>query len=732
MLEALPALVLVVAAAFVPGWLIMRQFAVAGRLTLPLGFAALTLGVALMGWVALVLAEFGWYSLGRLAVVWIVLVVALAALDLRRRRTGRFPVGTAAPAAVASPVFPALPRWVESLFLAAWFVAALWLFFRPHETVTGAADAGVYVNLGASIDRQGSILIQDDLLGALDPALYPGLLRPLPDNPVAPYYLVPGFYLIGEPAGEITPQFYPLHPVWQAVAYGLGAMPERLASGDSSAGVLRGVRAELLLTGLWALLGSLAIYLLVRSFAGWETAALALVGLSLTAIQVWFARYPTTEMLTQYLLWAGLLGLSLWLGGDGPARLWALLGGVGLGQVFLVRVDMLVLLPVVGLLVVVLWLARPRLVDRVALAWFTFPFAALVAHSFIHAWWQSRPYFVIHSGLGLRLLQVNWAIPVVALLAGLVGLWLLWRFGPALAGAGFGRYRRPALLALIGVALAFALYGWFVRPVVGQTVLRPDAYSGETLPLTDFENWPRLGWYLSPLGIGLGVAGLCVLIWQMNRRVALVLAVGGLFAALYLWSLRANPHQIYAMRRYVPVVVPLFIIGGATFIGWLARDRSRVWQAAAGLLAVAWLVGLGWSARGFVSQVDYAGLTGQLQELSERFEPGSVLLFNDPAPIGQGDFFGTPLKFLFGHDVYTVRDLSAVADVDLVEAIEIWQNSGRAVYWIGDSAWPAEQGFLLSGDQAVLSSRHLEQSYLYKPQVVLDDEWVLSYARLER
>jgi hypothetical protein len=726
------ALVLIVVAALLPGRLIVRQFAGAARPTLLLAFAALTLGVAALGWAALVLAELGRFSLVTLAVTWLVLVAALAALDLWRRRSGRFPAAVAA--ALPGPaLFPALPGWVEALFLAAWLVAALWLFFRPHETVTGAADAGVYVNLAASIDREGGILIQDETLAGLDPALYDGLLRPQPDNPVAPHYLVPGFYVIGQPRGEITPQFYPLHPVWQAVAYGLAAAPERLTAGDNAAGIAAGANAALLLTGLWTTLGSLAIYLLVRLYAGWETAALALLGLSLTAVQVWFARYPTTEMLTQYLLWTGLLALALWLSGEGPSRLWALLAGVSLGQVFLVRVDMLVLLPVIGLMVVVLALTGRRLLpDRLSLVWFVVPFTLLVAHSFIHAWWQSRPYFVVHSGLGLRLLQVNWAIPLVAAAAGGLGLWLLWRYGAALGDRATGPARRYALLALIGVTVAFVVYGWFVRPVVGQTILRPDAYSGETIPLTDYQNWPRLGWYLSPLGLALGVAGICVLIWRMDRRVALMLAVGGLFSVLYLWNLRANPHHIYAMRRYVPVVLPFFIVGGATFIGWLARRRGRVWSVAAGLLALLWLGGLGWSARGFVSQVDYAGLTDQLVAFNETLTPRSVLLFNDSAPIGQGDFFGTPLKFLFGHDVFTVRDLSAVADQDLVAAIDFWQNSGRAVYWFGDPTWPQAQGFRADGNQVTLSSRHLEQSYLTKPQAVLNDEWVLSYASLER
>ena len=41
------------AAGFVPGWLVVRQFD-RSRLSLPAAFAALTLGLAALGWVALI------------------------------------------------------------------------------------------------------------------------------------------------------------------------------------------------------------------------------------------------------------------------------------------------------------------------------------------------------------------------------------------------------------------------------------------------------------------------------------------------------------------------------------------------------------------------------------------------------------------------------------------------------------------------------------------------------
>ena len=708
-------------AALVPGWLVVRQFG-RGRPSLPLAFAALSLGLAVLGWAALLLAEVGLFSMGRLALVWLLLVGALVALDLWRVKTDRRPPSADRHPPSATRYLPLatnpLPR-PELAFLAVWAVAAGWLFFRPHEYVLGAADAGVYVSLGASIAHEGRIVITDETLAALDPALMPALLRPLPDDPVAAYYLLPGFYVIGAPPGEITPQFYPLHPVWLAVAYGLA---EATAAPTAEA-----IRAALLLNGLWAALGALAVYFTVRQFVGWQAAALALVALSLTALQVWFARYPTTEMLTQFVLWSGLCGLGHWLGGDGPGKLWALLAGVSLGLVFLVRVDMLVLLPLLALLVFWLLAGGRRAAAAGTLGWFLVPLALLVAHSFAHAWFQSRPYFVVHSGLGLRLLQVNWAIPVVAVLAAVAFLWLL-RRSEARFLAGYARYRRMALGALIGVTLIVAVYGWFVRPAIGAPVARQDFFSGGSVPLTDHENWRRLGWYLSPVGVWLGVAGTCLLIWRANRRMVMVLAVGALFAMLYLWSLQANPHQVYAMRRFVPAAVPFLTVAAAALLGWLVGLR-RPWPVVAVALAVVWLGGLAWSARGFVSQVDHRGLTAQLDALDGAFAPDSVLLFHDAVPIGAGDFFGTPLQFIYGHNAFALRDPDPPG-ADLVRAVEIWHNSGRAVYWIGDPAWLDAHGYEYETNVVTLTSRRLEESYEHKPAAILDDEWVLRIARI--
>ncbi len=105
----------------------------------------------------------------------------------------------------------------------------------------------------------------------------------------------------------------------------------------------RGRRSTLLLTGLWMALGTLAVYLTARDLGGPVVGALALAGLSLSALQVWFGRYPTSEALTQFLLWAGIWSAGRWLEERRPAALWAFVAGCAFGAVFLVRIDSLVL-----------------------------------------------------------------------------------------------------------------------------------------------------------------------------------------------------------------------------------------------------------------------------------------------------------------------------------------------------------------------------------------------------
>jgi hypothetical protein len=667
-------------------------------------FAALSLGLLILGWPALLLAETGRFSAVALGIVWAVLTLGFAAVWLDRRR-----ISTERQARHL-----AVNQW-ELAALGVWLAVAGWLFFRPHEFVIGGADAGVYINLGANIAKTGRILIDDPLLASLDPGQYPAWLRAMPADEAAPYYILPGFYVTGAPRGQIIPQFYPLHPVWQAVGFAFG-----------------GLRLELWMTPLWGVLGCLAVYMMVRWLWGWKVGLLALIGLSMTALQIWFARYPTAEMLTQCLLWTATWALSGWLAGRAPRNFWAALAGLALGAVFLTRIDTYVLL-IVPLLAA--WWLTWRRDWRRGDAWFFATFGVLAAHSLLHGLIVSRPYFWLQiragAGIGRPLLAPLVATLTVALVLGMV---LAYR----------GRQRLPlsrlpglwSALRWIAAAavIALAVYAYFLRPQLAQLHAYPYWYGGGQVSDFDHENLVRLGWYLSPLGLALAALGAAVMVVkELDRRTMFMFGTGLTFSFLFLWHIGANPHQIYAMRRYVPYVLPFCIVMAVYLLQWLYRRRTNRARWLAAGLTMLWLVGILISARGFVRQVDYAGVITQFDRLNAALEPRSVLIFNDPAPVGMGDFLGTPLRFLYGHDVLVLRDPNALDAADFERKVRDWQAQGRGVYWVSVEngyPWPARGLTLSSPQEHALNGVVLEGSYDHKPQKLVDFVWPVTFARV--
>lgn len=705
MMPAPVALLVIVFAACAPGALALRlwrkRFAADPVEFL---FTALTFGLLLIGWSALLLAGLGRFSLPALAGIWLAVVLALAAAAVARR-------------ARPAPVHGGPSNWNawEAAALAVWLAVAAFVYFRPHEFIIGGADAGVYVNLGANISRTGGILIRDPLLGALDEPLRSAFLRAMPPGEAAPYYLLPGLYVTGSPPDLITPQFFHLHPAWQAVGFALG-----------------GLNAELLIAPLWGLLGCLAIYMIARSLWGWRPALLALVALSATALQVWFARYPTAEVLTQYLFWSGGWALGRWLARDEPPGLWACVAGLALGQVFLARADTYALLALPVILVA--WFTLRRGWRRDAL-WFFAPFLLLAAHTLAHGLLITRPYFILSVGAIARpILRLAGQRSAVALLgAALIALAIgaavgLWR-APALRDRVAAQLaaRWPAVLRLAAIlVILLALFAYFIRPQLGELRVSNYWFGGGDVPVLDRENFVRLGWYLTPLGLALGVGGIALLIARdLNRRTAFWLLAGGFFTAVFLWKIGANPHQIYVMRRYVPQALPLFILGAVYFVRWLWSRRPPVGRGLALLLTGGWIAGIVLVSLPFAAQVDYRGLAAQVDDLNAALPSKAVVLFDDPAPVGVADFLGTPLRLLYGRPVFPLRQ-EGVDAAALSHAIARWRRDGYEVVLLQTDAaqlWPLGEAALGPAQTRVLRFAQLENTYDSPPRNILSGEW---------
>jgi len=619
------------------------------------GFLVLMLGLALAMWLGLIFASLGWFSLERLSAA-----LGFAALV-------GFVIGRRHPAAVQR-FTPGLvrPNRVDGALIGL-LVACSVTYFRPHEFVFGAADAGVYVNMGAHIARTGSLLVYDEEVARLDRAAYPGLFREQQPGSGARYYHFPGFYLSDSRPGLVIPQFFALQAVSIAIFTSIG-----------------GVQAGLYATPMWGVLGVAAVYFFARSLFGRRAAFLAAILLGFTPTQNWFARYPTAEVLTQACLFAGLYALSRALARNTPAVGWGILAGLWIGFIFLARIDMILVAVVligalIGLALIREW--------HSGLTAFVITFGLMSIHSVVHAFVLAWPYtWGTYRSVFSALIGDRWPWFMLGAIAALFMVGFMVRAFRRLDSARRARFAKYARASIIVVMIVAAGYTYFIRPYREAPQAVVNWYDASNVVITNHENLVRIGWYVTPLGLAVALGGLCAMCWR-ERSVAirLFVAIGLLSTVVYVANILNNPHQIYAMRRYVPVVIPAIVVWGAYGLAAASRVRDRRVVALAAIAAVGWFGGMLWQSRIIGRQVDDAGALDALVTLDHALEKGSIVLMDDQSVVGLGDVIGTPLRYIFDHPVFVLRAPEALPPGWLAAAVEGWQRQGRQVYLVSDA-----------------------------------------------
>ena len=674
---------------------------------LELGFIVFMLSAGLALCCGLVLAWLGRFSLG-----WLTLILGVVALIswgvvwrrgtfriLRRElvRPGRAEVALLGLLAVLSVIY-----------------------FRPHEFIFGAADAGVYVNMGTHMARSGELLVNDPLIAHLDPAFYPVFFREQPPNTLTRYYYLPGYYVSDSVPGQLIPQFYALQAVSIAILTAIGGVP-----------------LGLMATPLWGLIGIAAVYFLARSLFERRTALLAAVLLGVVVLQIWFARYPTAEVLTQSFLFASLYALGRLLQRHEPQRSWGFAAGLWLGMISLIRIDMIMVLAVLPILLIGLAAAR-RWSSGVTM--FVVTFGVTMALAVVHAAGFAWPYTFNTYSVVTRILMGQNTGPwlVFALLAGVsgaAGLFLGVRWFNRLSESRRQLLMRWTSSALIIGVSATAFYAYFLRPVVEAAPTVPYWYGATEIPITNRENLVRIGWYVTPLGLAVTVVGLCLMMWrERSLSVWVFVTIGLVFTIVYVINILNNPHHIYAMRRYVPVVIPAMMMWGAYGLVVISRVRWRGARWMAGVVLLVWLVGIAWQARVIWRQVDYSGVTAALAQLDRELEPGAIVLFDDQSAVGIGDVVGTPLRFIFEHPVFVLRNPQAVTPEELHALIKDWQQQGYMVYIMSRGGKAATVADTLPLDEMqafTFDAAVLQQTYTEYPNKVVPVQYHLNVAVVE-
>lgn len=669
---------------FLIGYPLYRLLDQVGRtkVSLSLGemlFVSLLLGMLTVGSLGLALLQLGVLTLDNLGLILFFLSAFIAFIYWKQNLH-------LSPSPVSVSTFDAL--------LGILFAAGVLLYFHPFEFVVGGGDAGVYVNLGAAWTGQQAFWLEEPLLTSIPEKVWPALFRAASPGAAVSYIRLPGFYGADLSAGTVIPQFLPLHPLWLAMVH-----------------ALLGLEASLFVTPLWAVLGVMAVALTLKQLFTWKVGVVGGLLLLITPLQIYFARYPTAEPLTQVLIWTSIYALARFEVEREP--LWGWLSGSVFGHLLLTRIDALPLL-----VVPVLWIFFDLLnKNQQAKGWFFLPFGVTFIQALIQAVFLSFPYTLnVLNGVWAMMGQLfnRFWLWGLFLLFGAVFVFLVLRANSQIKRLFVQLLRWVLAVSVLGLA-CFAFFFW---PKMGAVQIAPYWYADSSLPIQNHLNLQRLAWYLSPLGIWLAVGGIVwIILHEPFQHTWALLTVGLLFSVLYVYNIMNNPYHIYAMRRYVPIVVPFFACGMAYFLTaiWSQSIWGRRAAIVLGVLLFSWLL---YNGRAVLTLVEYKGLVEQLDRVSEQLDPASVILFEDEVPVGSGSTFGTPLQYVYGFTAFDLQE-SQIEDESLSQLIRDWQEEGYTVYWVlGSHAADAlPDGLILEPEFAAeFAYERLESSYWHFPE----------------
>jgi Dolichyl-phosphate-mannose-protein mannosyltransferase len=504
--------------------------------------------IAAVCWASLATAHLGVLSVGSVLGLAAAMLAALAVpvwLSLRRGRR-RLAVGGRL-------------GWVEVAALAAGAGLLLLLYLPGFPYGVADKDPGGYVQHGFWIARTGDFRIHDQALARLpDMTRYGAGVR------------FPGIWISNAARAEVVPQFYHLYPAT------LGFL-----------GRLSGQTAMMSLNALLAVVSAAGVYLVGRRLAGPAAGAVAATVLALDMVQVWQAKYPTTEISTQLFFVLTILGLVV----AAETRWWppATLAGAALGVAWLDRPD--TLLPVLIALGVLAAAAVLGRFGRLHAA-FALGLAALAPH----APWQALGPAGRYSQAAGGITAGRLALAAAALAAGALVGRLLWRgplgrwAEPVAGRLAADRRRRLGLKALLPAGLALlALVAWFRPQLFGPDYFD---YNGRLIRSYDEQNLRRLAWFVTVPGIAATLAGFAVVALR-RWRASVWIAVGPAVVLLVLYVYQAvnSTRLMWWSRRYVPsgLLVFALLIGIACAAAWAWRSRGR-WLARLAAVAVAGVV----------------------------------------------------------------------------------------------------------------------------------------------
>jgi len=415
-------------------------------------------------------------------------------------------------------------------------------------------DPGGYVAHAVEIAENGSYSFTD-------PALAHPTLQVALQTPGA---RLPGIFVADSDSGRIVPQFFHLWPALLATSYDVAGFG--------------GVTATTPLVGVLAVM---ALVALLRRVGGLPAAAIGGVLLATNMLEVWQAKFPTTEMLAQALFVTSLLALVV-----AAKERWrpaAFVAGALVSVGFLNRADGWLMVMIAAAALAAVWASRRADAE---VAWGAAGLAALLPYALWQAYGPAAYYTGDNGVPGL--------LPTLALLAVVAGLGAVTRLVKVDAlvdRAGRAEWQRKAGRGVC-VVCALLLAVGFLRPRLFGADM--ELQRGRLVPTYDEYSLWRLSWFLTLPAFAL--AGLGVAVVALRRWTVAAWAVALptlLLLPVYAWHTRNSSRLMWWGRRYVSHVLPGLVVLVALA---LAYGVALVWRGRRPLRVPAYVVAVALAA----------------------------------------------------------------------------------------------------------------------------------------
>jgi hypothetical protein len=616
--------------------------------------------------VAFALAEYGHFSLSLLTLCNTLLLPVLFLIRTRTPNSGGL---------LPSPTF------CLAVFGA---LIAIFLYYSPpFEYFFGGRDPGIYIVNGIRIAKTGTFTAEDSLIQKI-----PNTYRILffeKHNPVR--YM--GFLMRGQDSTTIVPNFFYLYPIWLSIFL-----------------ILFGIHGMLYATPFLACCALWMIALFAKYMLDEMGGVSVLLLLGVNAIYLWFARFPNSEFLASYLVFAGIVGVFLY---DRKSSLaYGIFGAVCLGLSFYARVDAALMAIPFLLFLGIRWMEGSALKHDlwIAAAYF-FVLLLGAAHAF-----HINPQYLTGTFYNLRF-KPNRVALFLAGLGVLIASFLY--LGKRIHITERKRAGRVLLILLSGVLL----YAYFIRPY----------YPAENIGSPNAGAFLALGWYFTQIVVILAFAGLVIYAADFRSIHWIFFPTLLIYGILFFYRIRADAEHFWMLRRYLMIICPAIVLLSVYALRRLLervigrRSHKLVLLLSAGL-ACFYLYG----NKDLWKHHEFQGSFSFIEGLAKRMNKEDLLLIGSKAA-NDLHIVGPMLSYYFDRNVLQLRTPNPNLNL-LHEFIGSWKGN---VYFAGaaNSNLASGKFFLKPLEEIYFTTPTFDELYHQRPSKALAKYFQIGWYRVE-